>query len=216
MPLAARKAQRASSRSVIVSITTPSVPPATSASICSRKTASIASAVISPSGARNSPVGPTEAKTSARSPTADLEMRAPARLTSRVLSARSLLASLIRLPPKVLVSTICAPLAAYARGISATLTAWVRFQRSGHSPAGKPRFANSVPQAPSRITTRRLCNAWVNSNVVIRAPQWPVAGYKFPVSSFQFPVTPLYTIALRGRRNGAAGAAGIPARRCRR
>lgn len=65
---AAFRAASASSSAVIVSMQTPSTPASAHAAICSAKASMNSPSGRVPSGARNSPVGPTEANTAARSP----------------------------------------------------------------------------------------------------------------------------------------------------
>ena len=84
---AARAAARISSSADMVSIQTTSAPPSFSPSICSTKTSTASSSVSGPSGARRSPVGPTEPATTTGRPAASATARAfsaASRSSSRV------------------------------------------------------------------------------------------------------------------------------------
>jgi len=106
---AASRAWRASSKSTIVSMMIRSTPPSTSASICSRKAARASSRDVGPSGSIRTPSGPTAPATQSSLPATSLARRAPARLISRTLSAKSNFARRTRVAPKVFVSRTSAP-----------------------------------------------------------------------------------------------------------
>ena len=86
---------------------------------------------------------PPAASTSARSRIAAV------RLSSSTRSPWPLSRSRARLPPKVLVNTICEPASRYPRWMRRMTSGWARFQTSGGSPNWRPLAKSIVPIAPS-------------------------------------------------------------------
>ena len=73
-------------------------------------------------------------------------------MISASLSRSPAFSSLKELPPNVLVRMMSEPASTYAAATALTVSGSSMFHFSGASPAGSPRAANCVPQAPSEIS----------------------------------------------------------------
>ena len=141
----------------MVSIQTTSAPPSLRPSICSTKTSTASSSVSGPSGAKRSPVGPTEPATTTGRPAASA--------TARAFSAASRFSSRVRVleivqhqAPAVGAEGIGED--DVGAGIDEALVeradasrGWVSFHSSGESPEVSPMSKRLVPVAPSARRT---------------------------------------------------------------
>ena len=153
---AAFAAARISSSADMVSIQITSAPPSLRPSICSTKTSTASSSVSGPSGAKRSPVGPTEPATTTGRPAASATARAfsaARRFSSRVRSSRLCSISRRRLAPKELVRMMSAPASTKLWWSARIVSRWVSFHSSGESPEVRPMLNRFVPVAPSARST---------------------------------------------------------------
>ena len=170
---AASAAARISSGADMVSIQATSAPPSRRPSICSMKISTASSSLNGPSGARRSPVGPTDPATTTGRPALSATLRAilaARRLSSRVRPSRLCSIRRRRLAPKVLVRMMSEPASTKDRCRLSIRSGCSAFQSSGESPEVRPMAKRLVPVAPSASSGRPSARSDCNIFLVLSGP----------------------------------------------